>query len=183
MTRLAHGDQRVEFSERLVGTLFCSAALGGVAHLDRFERQRWLAVKPLNRATLAGRLAPKRVTQSIGGASFLRRATVLTKLNSTDPTVARHKPRPSASKHISSQGMPSRPCTLCPGNHSCTYPHRTTTWQRARTRHPCSHCSHFSTNHSSWMLQVFASSLTTRATPTAHSCSSATTTTTRYSTI
>ena len=31
--------------------------------------------------------------------------------------------------------MPSRPCTLCPGNHSCTYPHRTTTWPRARTRH------------------------------------------------
>ena len=92
MTRLAHGDQRVEFSvqaERLVGTLFCSSALGGVAHLDRFERQRWLAVPPLKRATLAGPLAPKRVTHPIGGASFLRRAT--------DPTVARHKPRPSAS--------------------------------------------------------------------------------------
>ena len=90
------GDSRV-FLLVIPHILFFST-LGGVAHLDRFERQRWLAVKPLKHATLAGRLAPKRVTYPIGGASFLRRAT--------DATVARHKPRPSASKHISSRGMP-----------------------------------------------------------------------------
>ena len=77
-----------------------------------FRRQRWLAVPPLKRATLAGPLAPKRVTHPIGGASFLRRATV--------PTVARHRTTSLSEQTHQLPRHTQRPCTLCPGGHSCT---------------------------------------------------------------
>ena len=88
-----------------------------------FRGQRWLAVPTLKRATLAGPLAPKRVTHPIGGASFLRRAT--------DPTIEGQKHLLSASKHISS-GMPSR---HAPSARAATPAHDHTASPHARASH------------------------------------------------